>query len=105
MAYGEGKGVPQDYAEAVKWDRKAADQGHAEAQYNLSVAYEKGEGVPKNYVSAHVWLNLFSISDHPHAQGVMVKLQQLEVVFMTPEEIDQARELAVEWHNEKYLEE
>ena len=27
----EGKGVPQDYAEAVKWYRLAADQGNAEA--------------------------------------------------------------------------
>ena len=27
-----GKGVPEDYAEAVKWYRKAAEQGHATAQ-------------------------------------------------------------------------
>jgi len=27
----KGQGVPQDYAEAVKWYRKAADQGDAPA--------------------------------------------------------------------------
>ena len=28
--YFHGRGVPQDYAEAVRWYRKAADQGDAE---------------------------------------------------------------------------
>ncbi len=28
------EGVPQDYAEAVKWYRLAAEQGHADAQFN-----------------------------------------------------------------------
>jgi TPR repeat protein len=28
--YANGEGVPQDYAEAVKWYRKAAEQGNAE---------------------------------------------------------------------------
>ena len=41
-------GVPQDYAEAVKWWRKAAEQGFAASQYNLGVAYEKGGGVPQD---------------------------------------------------------
>ena len=27
--YAKGEGVPKDAAEAVKWYRKAADQGHA----------------------------------------------------------------------------
>ena len=34
-----------DYAEAVKWYRKAAEQGLALAQFNLGVMYEKGKGV------------------------------------------------------------
>jgi Sel1 repeat len=33
--YKEGHGVPQDYAEATRWYRKAADQGYAIAQNNL----------------------------------------------------------------------
>ena len=39
--YEEGNGVPQDYAKAVKWYRLAADQGYADAQYNLGVMYEQ----------------------------------------------------------------
>ena len=45
VMYANGRGVPQDYAEAVKWYRLAADQGDAEAQHNLGVMYASGEGV------------------------------------------------------------
>ena len=41
-----GKGVPQDYAEAAKWYRLAADQGFAKAQNSLGAQYATGEGVP-----------------------------------------------------------
>ena len=37
----KGQGVPQDYAEAVKWYRLAADQGNASAQNNLGFMYER----------------------------------------------------------------
>jgi TPR repeat protein len=50
-----GQGVPQDYAEAVKWYRKAADQGLAEAQYNLGSCYAKGQGVPKDLAEMVKW--------------------------------------------------
>ena len=41
--YDKGRGVPQDYSQAVKWYRKAAKQGDASAQYNLVVMYAKGK--------------------------------------------------------------
>ena len=34
-----GQGVPLDYTEAVRWYRKAADQGYAKAEYNLGNMY------------------------------------------------------------------
>jgi hypothetical protein len=37
VLYRDGKGVPQDYAEALRWYRKAADQGNAIAQTNLGM--------------------------------------------------------------------
>jgi uncharacterized protein len=43
--YDTGKGVPQDYAEAANWYRKAADQGDAQAQFCLGVKYHIGQGV------------------------------------------------------------
>ena len=38
VMYANGEGVPQDYAEAVRWYRLAADQGLGEAQLNLGKA-------------------------------------------------------------------
>ena len=35
--YDNGEGVPEDDATAVKWFTKAAEQGHAKAQYNLAL--------------------------------------------------------------------
>ena len=35
MMYNEGLGVPKNDAEAVKWFHKAAEQGIAQAQFNL----------------------------------------------------------------------
>ena len=48
-------GARQDYAEAVKWYRKAAEQGLAEAQINLGYCYENGQGVPQDCTEAVKW--------------------------------------------------
>ena len=44
VLYANGRGVPQDDAEAVRLYRLAADQGHASAQFNLGVMYANGNG-------------------------------------------------------------
>ncbi len=49
--YDVAKGVDQDYAQAVKWYRLAAAQGHAKAQGALGQLYARGQGVPKNLCS------------------------------------------------------
>ena len=43
--YAKGECVPKDIREAVKWFTKAAEQGYANAQFNLGVAYHNGNGV------------------------------------------------------------
>src|SRR2546426_9462711 len=50
-----GEGVPQDNAEAVKWIRKAAEQGQAMAQNFLGLFYRSWPGVPQDYVQAVQW--------------------------------------------------
>jgi len=47
--YDKGQGVPQDYKEAVRLYRLSAEQGIAQAQYNLGLMYDKGQGVPQDY--------------------------------------------------------
>jgi hypothetical protein len=53
--YVKGLGLPQNYAEAVRWTRKAVDQGDANAQANLGVMYENGWGVPQDRSEAVKW--------------------------------------------------
>ena len=48
-------GVGKDAKEAVKWFRKAAEQGLDAAQINLGSAYETGEGVPQDMKVAVKW--------------------------------------------------
>lgn len=45
----KGQGVPQNYAEAVKWYRMAAEQGNAKAQNRLAFLYDKRRGISQNY--------------------------------------------------------
>ena len=67
--YRTGEGVPQDYGEAVKWFRLAADQGDASAQNNLGVMYEYGRGVPQDYGEAVKWFRLAADQGEALAQN------------------------------------
>ncbi|MBP7464482.1 MAG: SEL1-like repeat protein, partial [Bacteroidales bacterium] len=53
--YASGKGVSQDYYEALKWYRKSAEQGYARAQCNLGNMYCNGEGVSQDKTEAVNW--------------------------------------------------
>jgi len=50
--YSEGRGVPQNLAEAADWYERAAKQGLAPAQFRLGGFYEKGFGVKKDLDAA-----------------------------------------------------
>jgi TPR repeat protein len=91
--YQSGKGVPQDYAEAANWYRKAAEQGLSTAQTNLGNLYSGGRGVPLDRVHAYMWLSLAAARGDPNAE----KIQQLVAKAMTPAEITEAQKLAAEW--------
>jgi len=64
-----GWGVPENVSEAVKWYRKAAEQGHARAQFNLGVMYDKGTGVPENDSEAIKWYRKAAEQGHALAQA------------------------------------
>ncbi|MBN1764740.1 MAG: sel1 repeat family protein [Sedimentisphaerales bacterium] len=53
--YYNGEGVPENDEEALKWYTKAAEQGDADAQFNLGVIYDDAKGVPQNYIEAYKW--------------------------------------------------
>lgn len=52
VATEEGKGIAQNFAEAVSWYKKAADMGQGEAYAYLGAAYLDGRGVPEDEAEA-----------------------------------------------------
>lgn len=54
--YREGYGgVPQDYAEALKWYQLSANQGYANAMATIGWFYREGNGVPKDFNESLSW--------------------------------------------------
>jgi len=88
--YKNGRGVPQDYTEAVRLYLLSAEQGHALAQTNLGVLYVRGFGVQQDKVLAHMWFNLGA------ANGNEFGAENRESIAkeMTSQEIEKAQALA-----------
>ena len=86
-----GEGVVQNHAEAVKWWRKAAEQGYAEAQHNLGVCYDNGEGVVQNHAEAVKWYRKAAEQGYAEAQ------LNLGVCYAKGEGVVQNHAEAVKW--------
>jgi len=97
VRYDTGQGVPQNYAEAIKWFRMAAEQGDAAAQYNLGSMYGLGRGVPQDYVQAHMWVNLAASMSQAEENERYANYRKLIAEEMTPAQIAEAQRLAREW--------
>ena len=52
LMYHDGDGVNQDYAEALKWYKKAAEADNPKAYDNMGWMYQHGQGVNQDYKKA-----------------------------------------------------
>ena len=95
--YGNGQGVPQDYAQAAAWTRKAAEQGDADAQRYLGLMYDLGQGVPKDAVSAYLWFNLSAARGTGEAQKSAATTRDEIAKTMAPAQLTEAQALARAW--------
>jgi TPR repeat protein len=88
MIYDLGMGVRQDYAEAAKWYRLAAEQGYSFGQLGLGSLYWAGRSLPQDDVAAYMWFSLAA------AQGLAdaAKLRDLTAQPMTKDEPRQGTE-------------
>ena len=57
-----------DYATALREWKPLAEQGYADAQYNLGQMYAKGQGVPQDYKTAVKWYTLSAEQGFAFAQ-------------------------------------
>ena len=90
---------PKSHKEASKWFRLAAEQGDADAQFNMGLVYAKGQGTPQDYVLAHMWFSLAG------SQGVEDAFHNRDVIEkkMSPQQLEKAREMVRNWKPKKML--
>ena len=93
--YHNGQGVPQDYKEAMKWYRLAADQGDAWAQNALGLMYESGQGVPASRVVAYALYNISAAADSSSETGALANRTTLSE-SMSAKEVEAAQNLTRE---------
>ena len=92
--YYTGNAVPQDQKLAVQWFRKAAEQGHPDAQHAPALMYRYHvAGMPQDVVIAYMLCNLAAANGHRNAIEQRASLAKQ----MSQEQIDEAQALSRNW--------
>jgi TPR repeat protein len=92
--YYTGNSVPQDQKLAVTWFRKAAEQGHPDAQHALGLMYRYHvAGMPQDMVIAYMLWNLAAANGHRNA----VEQRAAITRQMTQEQVEEAQALSRSW--------
>ena len=81
-----------NFSEAVKWFRKAAEQGDADAHTILGEMYEKGKGVRQDYAEAVKWYRKAA------EQGDVDAQSNLGVMYYNGKGVTQDYTEAVKWY-------
>ena len=68
--YYNGRGLGQDYQQALLLFRQAADQGFTSAQFNLGVMYDNGQGVGQDHKQALFWYRKAADQGYANAQDL-----------------------------------
>ena len=88
--YANGDGEPEDYTEAAAWYRKAAEQGHADAQFTLGQMYFAGD----DHAEASTWYRRAAEQGHVEA------LHKLGRMYHQGRGVPQNFAEAVAWYRE-----
>ena len=93
LAYDAGKGAPQDYVEALKWYRKAAEAGNSWGMVDVGAMYEGGlGGLPKDYGQAITWYRKAAEGGNPNA------MIRLGVMYEKGVGVAKSLPLALQWY-------
>ena len=92
-----GPGPAQDYPQALQWYRKAADQSHPLAQFNLGMMYAAGQGVPCDTAKSMEWMQKAADLGDAGAQHYLgIKLHRASLDDL-PEAAPESRIEAYKW--------
>ena len=73
---GDGDSGGKDPAKAVEWFRKAAEQGHVQAQDSLAMCFYYGEGTPKDLSEARKWFEKAAEGGSNHAKIMLARFDE-----------------------------
>jgi uncharacterized protein len=93
LMYLDGKGVPQDFGEAVTWLRRSAEQDNTEAQHDLGALYGAGKGLKRDYVQAYKWMNICAAKGN----GGCATQRDLLAKKLKPAQVTEAQRLATQF--------
>ena len=82
--YHEGKGIEQNYKQALFWRKKAAEQAYIPAQHRLAYMYYTGKGIEKNDGMALSLWKQAAEQDYTPAQ------HNLAYMYYTKEDLERA---------------
>ncbi len=68
LLFYKGIGVDKDFKKAGQWFRRAANKGHAGAQYLLGIMSYLGQGMEQDFAKAALWFQRAGEQDHAAAQ-------------------------------------
>ena len=91
--YLNGRGVPQDYDEAVKWFRLATKQWAADTQWIFSHKQHDGDGALKKNADTLKWYRLAA------EQGNAIAQADLGEMYATSKGVPQDNVMAHMWYN------
>jgi TPR repeat protein len=91
-----GSSYGQDFEET----KLLAEQGIADAQYNLGVMYDYGNGVPENAVRAYVWLSVAAAEGDKSAKEAIDSVRK--VLTFRPGELARGQEIATKCFESDY---
>ena len=80
-----------DFATSLREWRPLAEQGNADAQFNLGLLYANGQGVPQDYVQARQWYEKAAIQGDASAQ------LNLGVIYGNGKGVPEDYQLALYW--------
>jgi TPR repeat protein len=86
--------VTQDYGEALKWYRLAAQQGDWSAQSNLGSMYSKGQGVIQDYTRADMWYSLAASRSSGESRERATRHRDAVATHLSPVQVARAQEMA-----------
>ncbi len=98
LMFYEGKGMIQNYDNALKWITLSAQQGNPLAQMPLGYIYSDDDIMMRDLMKAHMWFNVSSVMDASILGSERARHERDRVAgSMTREEIAEAQLTATRW--------